>query len=152
LTAAAFKVFWIGPTLATDFAIRLRPEGWADAAAWRSVASAYLRHFLDLGASRWSYAWPALVLLVALGVHRARHRRRPEDLVMPLTGAIILSWALFFPVSPFGTETHLQQALERLLLQPFPLLTVLALWRVESAIRRDGGAGPAVGERVEISS
>lgn len=127
LTVCAFKLSWVGAAMSTDFAARLRFEGWLDPDAWWAVARGYLGHFADLGSSRWSLAWPALAVLWALGAKRRLAFRSLDSRAAGLGLVIALGWAVFFPISPFGPEVHVRQALERLLLQPFPLLVILAL-------------------------
>lgn len=142
LAVCAFKLIWVGPGVSADFAARLRFEGWSDADAWLTVARGYVGHFADLGSSRWSFAWPAVAALWFLGAGRRRAALPLEGGAAGLLLAIALGWALFFPISPFGTEVHVRQALERLLLQPFPSLVLLALRRLESRLA-PGSTAPA---------
>lgn len=136
--AVGFKLYWVGAARSAEFASRLRYRGWADPEAWLSVVAEYLTHLLDWGPSRWSWAWPALALLVVLGSVARMRSTVPMTVALWVVLAAVFSWAIFFPVSPFGTQTHLRQALERLLLQAFPLLVALALWRIELARKREG--------------
>jgi len=131
LAVAIFKLAWIGPSSVGALAAQARLEGWLQTSAWRAVAHEYSRHLLDLGSGRWGFAWPTLLLVVVLGCGRGLSRGAPERPLMMIVAAIAAAWAVFFPISPFGTETHLRQALERLLLQSFPLLVVGALWQLE---------------------
>lgn len=151
LAAVGFKLFWVGAARATEFASRLRYKGWASPEAWLSVFSEYLTHFLDRGPSRWSWAWLALAVLVALGSRARRLSSGQSTMALWLVLAVALCWAIFFPVSPFGTETHLRQALERLLLQAFPSLAALALWRIELARERGEVSGATRGHEVPAS-
>jgi hypothetical protein len=147
-----FKLFWAPPGAARSSFV-LGPgkiDQLLDTERWRYVAGEVLAAMDPrTGAPLWGFAWPLLAIGVLFwGGRLSVLRQAPGGVFLLACGTVIAAaYTLAFVLSPYGLQWHVSSALDRLMLQVYPLFAagVFALGGAEpearnaaASIRRPG--------------